>query len=157
MSGGGESSKRFLGSFVVVFLSPGFDDRLGVTQADKPVFVQAFVAEASIERLDVSILIRFSWLNLPQLNTTLMRPVQHGAAAEFLAVVGADHARQAPFKPEPIQYPGQWLAADCSFWNNGHRFVRGIIHDRQAFDDLAIGRAVEHEIHRPDLVRLLGA
>ncbi len=84
MSGGGESSKRFLGSVVVVFLSPGFDDRLGVTQADKPVFVQAFVAQTSVERFDVGILIWFSGLDLPQLHTTLMRPVQHGATTEFV-------------------------------------------------------------------------
>ena len=78
ISGGGESSQCFLGSFVVVFLSPGFDDRLGVTQTDKPVFVQAFVAQTSVERFDVGILIWFAGLNLPQLHATLMRPKSRG-------------------------------------------------------------------------------
>ena len=65
IGGRGESSEGFFGSLVVVFLTPGFDDRFSVFQADKPVFVQTFVTQTSVERFDVGILIRFAGLDLP--------------------------------------------------------------------------------------------
>ena len=59
-----------------------------------------------------------------------MRPVQHGTTTEFLSVVSPDYTRQAPFKPESIQNPGQRFATDGSFWDDGNCFVRSVIHDR---------------------------
>ena len=53
-------------SFLVVFLTPSFDDGLGVGQASEPVIIQAFIAQATIERLDVRILIRLAWLDQAQ-------------------------------------------------------------------------------------------
>ena len=83
------------------------------------MFIQAFVAQASVERFDIGILIRFSGLNLPQLHATLMRPAEHGATAEFFTVVRADYAGQAAIKPQPIQNSSQLFATDCPVRNDG--------------------------------------
>ena len=65
-------------------------------QGDEAVFVQAFIAQPSIERFDVGILIGFARLDQSQGDVMLMRPAQHRLATELLAIVGADDLRQ-PF------------------------------------------------------------
>ena len=53
----------------------------------KPVFVQAFVAEAPVEGLDVGVLVRLAGFNETQGQPLRVRPCEHRATAELLSVV----------------------------------------------------------------------
>ncbi len=55
--------------------------------AGEPVFVQVFVAQATVERFDVGVLVRLAQLDQSQRDAPLMRPGQHRASTELLAVV----------------------------------------------------------------------
>jgi len=72
-------------------------------QVQEPVFIQALVTQPSVERLDVGILVRFAWFNQAQCYVVHMRPGQHGASAELLAVVGTDHLWQTAGDGQPIE------------------------------------------------------
>jgi hypothetical protein len=59
----------------------------------EPVFIEAFVTETTIERLDISILVWFARLDKKQPHATPMRPCQHRFTAKFLAIVWPDPFR----------------------------------------------------------------
>lgn len=52
-----------------------------MAQAGKPVFVQALIPEAPVKRFDIGVLIGLAGLDEEELNTTSMRPSEHGATA----------------------------------------------------------------------------
>jgi hypothetical protein len=54
-----------------------------------------------------------------------------------------------------VEYPSQCTAPNCALCNNTNALVRRIVHNRQAFDRASVSTAIKHEIHRPNLIRLL--
>ena len=109
---GGRSSaiQGLLRSLLVVFAPPCFDDCPGVQQVGEPVFVEALVAQTTVERFDVGVLVRLARFDQPQLYTSFVRPRHHRLAAELLAVIGADDLGQASTERQPIQHSSQPLA-----------------------------------------------
>ncbi|AAW73870.1 unknown protein [Xanthomonas oryzae pv. oryzae KACC 10331] len=85
-----------------------------------------------------------------------MRPGDHGLATELLAVVGADHLRQATTVCQPIQHAHNAVSRDRTLHVDGDRFVGCVVHDHQAFDCPAFGGAVEHDVHGSHRVGLGG-
>ena len=90
-----DTAQTLLWSLLVVFTAPRFDQGLGVGQGRKPVFVQAFVAEALVEGLDVGVLVRLAGFNETQGQPLRVRPCEHRATAELLPVVRAEDLRKS--------------------------------------------------------------
>lgn len=86
MSRRGHSVEGLLRSLLVEFPAPSLDDHTGVCQAAQPMLFHAFLSEAAIERFDVGVLVGLARLDEEQVNTLGVGPVQHGSAAELLAV-----------------------------------------------------------------------
>ena len=84
-----------------------------MAQIEEPMFVQAFVAEAAVERLDVGVLIRLAWLDQPQLHVVAVRPFQHRTPGELLPVIGSDDVRIAAALADAIENADQVIATQC--------------------------------------------
>lgn len=54
------------------------------------MFVQTFLAEAAIERLDLGVIRRLAWSGEVQLDPVLIGPLVHDIRDEFAAVVDLD-------------------------------------------------------------------
>lgn len=119
-----------------------------MAQVGEPVLVP----EAPIERFDISVLIGLAGLDEEELNTTGMRPGEHGAAAELLAVIGPDRFGQTACCRQLVEDTRQMQAAYRALRHNGDGLMRGIIDYGQILDDTSLCRPVEHEVHRPDLI-----
>lgn len=91
-------------------------------------------------------------LDEEELNATGMRPGEHGAAAEFLAIIGLDGFGQATCLRQLVEDARQMQTSHRTFRNNGHSLIRGIIDHGQILDDTPLCRSVEHKVHRPDLI-----
>ena len=65
---------------VVVVISPQGQLPTGIGQAAEDFLVQAFVAQAAIEGLDVAILLRLARINVVPFDTVLVGPLQDGLA-----------------------------------------------------------------------------
>ena len=50
-----------MGSDLVVFPPPQFDEAAGFVKGGEPVFIEAFIAELAIEAFDESVLSGFAW------------------------------------------------------------------------------------------------
>lgn len=105
------------------------------------MFVEALVAQAAVERFDVGILVRFARFNQAQLDAMLVGPSNHRLTAELLAVVAANDLGQAAGERQAIHHARHAHAGDRSFDLDDDSLVRGVIDNRQAFDDAALGRA----------------
>jgi hypothetical protein len=71
----------------VVVDAPRFDLDLRVDHADKPVFVQAFVAELAVEAFDIRVLDRLARANETNRDTRGVGPRVERPAGEFGTVV----------------------------------------------------------------------
>ena len=152
-----QAAQPFLRSVLVVLVSPGFDDRLGVGQAREPVLVEALIAEPAVERFDIGVLIGFARFDQAQGDPAFMRPGQHGSAAELLGIIRAQHPREATDKRKAVECPGHRSSPEGASGDDGNRFGRGIIDNRQTLDHASIGRSVEHEVGGPHVVGCLRA
>ncbi len=82
-----------MGADLVVVHSPVLDLGSGVAQIDKPVLVQALVAELTIEGLDVGVIGRLSWPDEVDLDAHPIGPLVQGSPRELRAVVADDDRR----------------------------------------------------------------
>ena len=74
----------------VVVLAPFSNAISGLWQALKPLFIQTFVSELSIETLDVAVLHGSARLNQNVADAIQSGPSQEGSACEFRTVVHAE-------------------------------------------------------------------
>ena len=90
-------------SFIVVMLSPFFDDLARLLQAGEPVLVQAIVAEGAIKALAEGILDRLARLDKVELHSGLLCSEEHGLAGQFRAIVQNNLARQAIYLSQLVE------------------------------------------------------
>ena len=76
-----------MGAHFVVVASPGFDDFSSLGEISKPMFVEAFVSELTIETLHIGILDGFPGFDETLLHPGALRPFEHGSAGQLRAVV----------------------------------------------------------------------
>jgi hypothetical protein len=101
----GVSPPRTLGSLLVVLASPRLDDRPSVSQAREPVFVQTLVAQSTVERFDLGILVRLARLDQAQRHCIAIGPGEHRFPAELRTVVGANHRWSSALGADAIEDP----------------------------------------------------
>lgn len=71
---------------VVVVVSPEGQLSAGISQAVEDFLVEAFVAQTAVERLDVSVLLRFAGVDIVPFDAVLVGPLQDGLAGELGSV-----------------------------------------------------------------------
>ena len=72
---------------IVVVVAPQGQRAAGVGQAVEDLLVQALVAQASVEGLDVAVLLRFAGVDVMPFDLVVVRPFQDGLAGELGPVV----------------------------------------------------------------------
>ena len=78
----------------VVVGPPCLDDPSCCSQRWEQVFVQALVAQATIERFHKAILLRLAGRDVMPLDAGILAPGEHGMTGQFGAVVADHHAWQ---------------------------------------------------------------
>ena len=69
----------------------------------KPVFIQAFIAKASVKTLNKSVLCRFTGLNKPQLHAMLKDPLVKCSAGKLRPLVSSYRSRIAAKQRNTVQ------------------------------------------------------
>ncbi len=90
---------------IVVVVAPKGQRSAGIGQAVEDLLVEAFVAQASVEALDVAILLRLSGVDVVPLDAVVVGTFQDGLAGEFGAIV-RDYAGGFSINPNKgIEFP----------------------------------------------------
>ena len=85
-----EVTQGAVGSHLVIVLSPLIDPFLSVLQGPKPVLIQAFIAELSVQAFYESVLRRLPWLDKRLPNSAFLGPIEHGLPRKLRPVVPAE-------------------------------------------------------------------
>src|SRR5678816_534196 len=82
--------QRAMRTQLVVIASPRSDDHARSVETFKPMVVQAFVPEATIEAFNERVLRRLAWCDEFQLHAIAIRPLIERPTGELRSLVGAN-------------------------------------------------------------------
>jgi hypothetical protein len=86
-------AQRAVWAYLVVIDPPGFDDLSRAVQCQKPVLVEAFLAELAMKALDAAVLPRPAWGDEVQRDLVLVSPLVQCLGRELGAAI--DHRCRA--------------------------------------------------------------
>ncbi len=115
----------------VVVQSPIFDDLAGFFQRKELVLVQAFVAEATVEALDICVLRRLPRRDMEQANTAIGGPSEHRQARKFRTIVHDDRFRISAHAADRIENSRHARSRKRCVDFDRKAFPTTIIHDRE--------------------------
>ncbi len=124
-----------------------------MAEIDEPSLIQALIAEATVEALDVGVLDRFAWTDEVQRNAARVRPRIKRLARELGAVVADDRPRRSALGDELAQDASDTEARDRCVDFDRDAFAREIVDDVERAEDATVGELIGDEVHRPTLVR----
>ena len=93
-------------SLVVVVASPTIEFDAGVTKGLEQGFVQALVAQATVEALDKGILLGLSWRDVMPVDAGLVRPFQDRVRCELGSIVADDPCRLSASSDHRVELAG---------------------------------------------------
>ena len=88
---------------LIIILTPFTDGFPGMTDVTEPVFIQAFIAKASVKTLNKSVLCRLAGLDKSQLHAMLKGPLIERAAGKLRALIGSYRRRIATKQRNAVQ------------------------------------------------------
>ena len=74
-----------------------------MTDVAEPVFIQAFIAKASVKTLNKSVLCRLAGLDKSQCHSMLKGPLIERAAGKLRALIGSYRSRPATKERDTVQ------------------------------------------------------
>jgi len=139
--------------FVVVLL-PGGEFDAGMPDRGEERFVQAFVAEPSVEAFHEAVLHWFAWRDVVPLNGSLLAPSQDRHAGQFRAVVADNGLRLGATLPDQrVEFPCNTDARQRRIRHQGKAFACEVVDDGEDAEPATVREGVRHEVQRPSLVR----
>ena len=93
----GEPAEARVGAAGVIVDPPRLDDGPGRRQAPEQMLVQALVAQAPVQALDKTVLLRLAGRDVMPLDRTLLLPAQVSTGTEVSAIVGFQNSLAGGF------------------------------------------------------------
>ena len=116
-------------SLCVVVDPPCFDDPAGLRQCPEEVLIEAFIAEARVERFDEPVLRGFARCDVMPFDTVLLLPFQHRTRGQLGPVVADDHAWPAARRDDPVEFASNPDAGKGVVGDEAQAFAAEVIDD----------------------------
>jgi len=129
---------------------------LNFCNAGPIILGQPLLANGPVEPLNVSILLRLTWLNIFKPDAPLLSPVLDDAADILRPVVAANHLRLAAPGNDLLQGPDHPLRGQREVHLNAQRLPVEVVDDIEQEQVATVFQPVVHEVHGPDLIGGLG-
>ena len=144
-----------MGSQFIVVVYPPIGDFPDLFQISEEIEGQHLFTVGAVESFDISVLVRFSRLNVLDDHPSGFGPGDKVATKEFGAVVNAKNVRQPPLQTQALEYADEPLAGDRCIDFNGKALAVEVIDDVKSSETVAGIERIAHEVGRPHLVWLL--
>ena len=144
-----------MGAFLVVVGPPCGDDPAGVGEPVEQVFVEAFIAQATVEAFDEAVLHRFARRDVVPLDPVLVGPLEHGVRRELRPVVADHHAGTPSLADDAIELAGNADPGQGRVDDEGEAFAGEVVDDGQDAEASAVAQNVRYEVDGPTLVHPL--
>lgn len=153
----GSSAEAAVRPPVVVVGSPAVDDRPSLSQGCEQLTRQAFVAEAAVEALHVTVLPEAAWLDIRGSDIDLRQKAAEAPADELRTVVGAKVLGLTADGEQVHQGLDHAIAGQSPSHFQANALTRELVDDRQDFHRATILCPIKDEIHRPNVIRTLSS
>ena len=141
-----QSAQRAVRPVVIVVIAEGFDQITGVGQVEELVFVEAFVAELTVEALDVGVLGGFPWRDEAMLDLAIMGPTFQSQAGKLRPVVGEQARWPAPQFGDAVEHPRYPWTGQRGVGLDPEAFAGVVVDDRQQPQRTAVHQPVVDEV-----------
>ncbi len=138
---------------VVVIGTPSIGGGANLADGSEDIWVDEFVANPAIERLDLRVLSRLARLNEVQRDFRIRRPTKHFPATELRAVIASKCSRIAANKRDVFDLSNDVAAAERESRITAERFAREVIDDIENSVGPALVETSVNEVHRPPFIR----
>lgn len=136
-----------MGPFPIVVIAPSSELFSRIRERIEPLYIQAFVAQASVETFNEAILNRPAWAYEAQLHTVLNRPGLNCSASELAAVIQGDVPwRRTTFFDCVLQRSNHMTAMKRAIRHQRDALSGELIDDRKDPVGAPIGKPVADEI-----------
>src|SRR3954452_16211633 len=136
----------------IVVDAPSLNDAPGLSQAGEPARVEAFLAEAAVEDLDLAVLHRLAGIDEEQLHAVLVGPALEITTAQLGSVVHDQHIGIATYFGDILEHADHPLAGQRDVDNDGRALTRAVVLEVGGAEPAAVGQAVLDEVQGPALV-----
>ena len=143
-----------MGSNLVVFPSPAFNQNLRLQQSVEDLEVQQFVSELSIETLDISILPGASRFDVKRPDSHPSQPLSDNLGRKLAPVVGSKMLGCSSLDKELSQFLEDRRAVEFSLDLNRQTLSGVLIHQSQHPESSAVVSSRLHEIVTPNMVSI---
>ena len=154
--GGCHAAESIVGTVFVVVdveLPGGIAD---IFESGEQVLVKNLLAAGAVERLDVSVLVRFARLDVLDRHAVRFGPLHEGLTEEFGAVIRAQHLREWPLLSDTLEDAHQAYRCDRGVDLDMDDLAIEVIGHVEGSERTATGQRIEHEVGRPHAVGVLG-
>ena len=149
---GRDSSDGAMGPEIVVFLAPVVDEQASFFQGAEPVLIEAVITEGAVEGLDEGILSRLAWLDMVQVDATILGPEMDGLAGELRSVVAGDGTGRSHRVANGIEHIDHGGTSDGGIHLDGQTLPGAVIDDIEAPEAPPSGKLVMDEVHGPTFI-----
>jgi hypothetical protein len=140
----------------IVFLSPSFDEHLGLPEVIEDLSIQQFVSEFAVEAFAVAV---FPWaarLDVQGSHPCIFKPLAHSLGSKFRAVVRSDVFRWPVGNKEIGEAMKHVIGSEASLHDDVEALPTEFVNDRQDLDKSAVVSAVFDKIIGPDMMAMGG-
>ena len=116
---------------------------------------QPVVTHSAVKSLYVGILLRVAWLDIPQRNPLLLRPLLELFADVFRTIITADSGWFAPPLDDLLQHPFDSRGRQGKIHLDAQCFAIEVIDHIKQPHRTTIAELVMHKVHRPTVIRLV--
>lgn len=141
---------------MVVSLPPVLNDEPCFLQGREFFAIQALVSQSSVEAFNVAVLPRTTWLDEARVYFDRGEKFSNTPGDEFGAVVTSDELGNSTDREQVREHFNEVIARELSSNLQCDAFARVFIDDNKHLQRTTVGRSVEDEINRPDVIFVLG-
>lgn len=136
----------------IVVVTPGLKFFPNIIEAEKEVYIEAFVPEPTVEAFHEAILDGPPRPYKIELNACLVGPRIHSPAAKFSAIVDGYGRWQAPSSSEPLKAKDHLLACHGKVGPELQTLTGILIDQRQDTEIAAVLEPLRNKVHRPTVI-----
>lgn len=131
---------------------PSLDDLPRFCEVTEGVFVEALVAQPSVEAFGECVLHWLAGRDVVPASTSVAAPPQHGMRCHFRSIIRDNHVRLAAYADQLVQFTDDPCPSQIRIHHSCQGFPRAIIHKTQHPEPLATLEGIGHKVQRPTLV-----
>ncbi len=141
---------------IIVIISPDRQPTPGVSEACEDGLVEEFIAQATIERLDESVLGWLAGRDVMPVNAVSVLPVEDGARSKFCSIVADNGLRLAIEPDQLVEFASDARAGERCVSDQTEAFAGAVVDHAEDAEAPPWLEDIRQKVERPAFIGLCG-